>query len=273
MTHPKIFFHIGLGKVASTYLQNRVFPALEDIYYLPRDRFRRHPKEVASGKHSTILLSRESGLYLYEKLEGFKKMYPDAYILLFFRRQDEWIASHYRRYVKNGGLLTFEKYLDLDHDDGIWKQQNLRYMEAIEKTRRLFGDRLLVLTYDRLKHDQKDFVTRIAEFTGATFNYDNISLKPVHSSHSEAKLKAARKISRLLSLNDPESSAEHRVLHRLRRRLELLRSHLILLIAGLLPKRWAESEVITSHEQKQRIRCFFASDWERLVEYEKRQFD
>jgi hypothetical protein len=272
VTTPKIFFHIGLGKVASTYLQNRVFPALENIYYLPRDRFRRHPKIVASGKYPSILLSRESGLYLYEKLDDFKKIYPDAYILLFFRRQDEWIASHYRRYVKNGGLLCFEEYLDLENDSGIWKQQNLIYMDAIEKTRNLFGERLLVLTYDRLKNDQQDFVQRIADFTGATFDYQNISLKPVHSSHSEKKLKAARKISKLLGLTDPESSAAHRPFHRLRRRLELLRSHLILMVGSLLPERWAETETLTSTEQKDKIRSFYASDWQDLVEYEQQQF-
>ena len=65
-----------------------------------------------------------------------------------------------RRYVKNGGLLCFEEYLDLENDSGIWKQQNLIYMDAIEKTRNLFGERLLVLTYDRLKNDQQDFVQR-----------------------------------------------------------------------------------------------------------------
>ena len=34
----QIFYHVGLGKAASTYLQDRVFPKLESIRYVPRDR-------------------------------------------------------------------------------------------------------------------------------------------------------------------------------------------------------------------------------------------
>ncbi len=36
----QIYYHVGLGKAASTYLQNRVFPVLEGIRYVHRDRYR-----------------------------------------------------------------------------------------------------------------------------------------------------------------------------------------------------------------------------------------
>ncbi|MCZ7599032.1 MAG: hypothetical protein M5U09_16860 [Gammaproteobacteria bacterium] len=130
---PLVFFHAGLGKVASTYLQKRVFPALDGICYIPRDRFRSHARIVARAEHDRYLISRECGKRLEPRLEEIHRLYPDARILLFFRRHDEWIASHYRRYVKNGGGRDLDGYLDLDGDEGIWTRDQLEYMPMIER--------------------------------------------------------------------------------------------------------------------------------------------
>ena len=40
MDEPEIYFHVGLGKVASTYLQNKVFNNLEGIHYIPKNKYR-----------------------------------------------------------------------------------------------------------------------------------------------------------------------------------------------------------------------------------------
>ena len=36
---PVIFFHVGLGKTGTTFLQDRFFPKLEGIDYLPRNKY------------------------------------------------------------------------------------------------------------------------------------------------------------------------------------------------------------------------------------------
>ena len=41
MKQPEIYFHVGLGKVASTYLQHRFFPKLKGIHYIKSTRYRR----------------------------------------------------------------------------------------------------------------------------------------------------------------------------------------------------------------------------------------
>src|SRR5690606_40925550 len=63
------------------------------ICYIPRDRFRSHSRIVARAEHDRYLISRECGKRLQPRLEEIHRFYPDARILLFFRRHDEWIAS------------------------------------------------------------------------------------------------------------------------------------------------------------------------------------
>ena len=273
MTTPIVYFHAGLGKVASTYLQKSVFPALEGIYYLPRDRFRRHHKLIQAAEYPAYFLSREAGKHLIERLEAFARIYPEARLLLFFRRQDEWIASHYRRYVKNGGTEPFDRYLDLDHDNGIWKQEQLRYVELIEQARRIFGRDPFILTYDRLREDPDEFAQRIATYLDARINPEKMCTRQVHGSHSPRKLRAVRKLSRILRLPDPERQNVKRRFHRLRRRLELIRSHLLLLLAGVLPASWAADEDLTPGSHMQRIREHYHSDWDSIVAMEAAQFN
>ena len=90
---PLVFFHAGLGKVASTYLQKRVFPALDGIRYIPRNRFRRHAREIAEARYPRYLLSRECGKYLDRRLEEIHGYYPNARILLLFNEKSNNLTS------------------------------------------------------------------------------------------------------------------------------------------------------------------------------------
>ncbi len=267
---PCVFYHAGLGKVASTYLQKSVFPALDGIHYIPRNRFRSHRRVIAAADHGRYLLSRECGKYLDRRLAEIAGFYPDARILLFFRRHDQWIASHYRRYVKNGGQLSLDRYLDLDGDDGIWKRDQLLYMKMLQKVEGYFGRPPFVLTYDGLKADGDLFNRRIAEFLGATLDSDRLRSAPVHTSYSERRLVRLRRLNRALGLPDPERrEAIPGKAHRLARRLSLYRSYLLLGVAGLLP---AVREPLVADATLDRIRQYYADDWKAIVEFERAQF-
>lgn len=269
---PQIFYHAGLGKVASTYLQKRVFPALQGICYIPRNRFRRHRKVIARGDCERYLISRECGKYLDRRLQEVAASYPGAHVLMFFRRHDEWIASHYRRYVKNGGRRELRGYLDIDGDTGIWKREQLVYMDMIDRVENYFGRKPFVLTYDRLRLDPYDFSQRLAEHLGASIDRRLLGSSPVHASYRPQRLKKVRLINRLLELRDPEADSRPMTAHRLRRRLLLYRSYLLLLAASLVPDETVANEELSDPGTLEAIRAYYTDDWNALVRYESEQF-
>jgi hypothetical protein len=269
---PLVFFHAGLGKVASTYLQDSVFPALDGICYLHRNRFRRHTTVVPRGDCSRYLLSRECGKRLDQRLREVAGYYPDARILLFFRRHDDWIASHYRRYIKNGGQLELTGYLDIVNDTGIWKREQLMYMDMIDRVQGYFGRQPFVLTYDRMLRDSDDFNMRLAQHLGATIDPTRLRRRRVHQSYSVKRLTKLRRINRMLDLEDPERLDPKRSAHRLRRRLSLYRSYGLLLATNLIGDGRIGDEALIDPRDLASIREFYADDWRRLTEFEEAQF-
>ena len=65
----QIYYHVGLGKAASTYLQNRIFPALDGIRYIHRDRYRRYRSIIDKSHDDRYLVSREAAFRLDQRLE------------------------------------------------------------------------------------------------------------------------------------------------------------------------------------------------------------
>ena len=82
----QIFYHVGLGKAASTYLQDRVFPKLENIRYVPRDRYRGYQKLIERSEDPRYLISREAAYRLNQRLDEFAAFKADARIILVLRR-------------------------------------------------------------------------------------------------------------------------------------------------------------------------------------------
>ncbi|GJL83724.1 MAG: hypothetical protein DHS20C01_33580 [marine bacterium B5-7] len=277
---PLVFYHAGLGKVASTYLQKSVFPALENIHYIPRNRFRQHSRIIKAGEHDRYLISRECGKYLDRRLKEIHSQYPNAHILLFFRRHDQWIASHYRRYVKNGGHRPLDAYVDIDGDRGVWKRDQLCYMDMIARVEALFQKPPFVMTYDRLRADPDDFFLKLANHLGARLNKERLRTAPVHQSYSEPRLIRLRRINERLGLTDPEynpggspeTGAKRHTMHRLRRRMLLYRSYLLLIAAGFYKTRNDHADELTPGSAVESVREYYADDWAALQRYEASQF-
>jgi len=130
----KIFIHVGLPKTASTYLQNNVFPRLNNVAYIGRPytqenyafntlqyadnslyassaiqkEFDKIENEMAKG--NPLLISDElfSGFALYNFInrgmiaERLSEIVPHAEIILFLRGQVHLILSLYNQFVKMG---------------------------------------------------------------------------------------------------------------------------------------------------------------------------
>ena len=141
----KYFIHIGFPKTASTYLQTKVFPLIEEIHFANKEEFvnkwlgylrsfdtsyfKNQPNilnklESKYGENQKILISKE-GL-VGNPFANFsdntsiantlKKSFPDAKILIIIRKQDDLLNSLYSLYLKFGGRKKIKDFLFYDEN-------------------------------------------------------------------------------------------------------------------------------------------------------------
>ena len=266
---PEIYFHVGLGKVASTYLQHRFFPKLKGLHYIKSTRYRRSPQIIQEKGHDKYFISREFDQQLEDEVKWFSSYYPNARPIIIFRRHDGWIASQYRRYIKNGGYLPFHKFFDVENDSGLWKIKHATFYTNLEILEQYFGSKPLVLFHDELKEAPWAFFDKIAGFSGVTYDREDISLAPVHRSYNEKQLRIMRSVARTLFGEKQPEFSEQPVLHWLQRRGRLLACYAILYPSLLIPEALAPKEELTPKEELRKIRDFFEEDWRQLAEYAK----
>lgn len=109
----EIYFHVGTGKTGTTYLQMKVFPFVKGIHYIPTNRYRRIFDILKDSKEPRILVSREFDRQMEREVKKFAEHYSDnVQPIVVFRRQDSYIASQYRRFVKNGYQGDLKSFLD-----------------------------------------------------------------------------------------------------------------------------------------------------------------
>ncbi len=263
----EIYFHVGLGKVASTYLQYSFFPKLKGIHYIQRTRYKHAPHIIERTNYDRYLVSREFDQQLEEEVKWFSSFYPEARPIILFRRHDGWIASQYRRYVKNGGYLPFNEFFDVENDEGLWKIRHATFYTNLEILERHFEHRPLVLFHEELKEDSWAFFDKIANYCGATYDREDISLSAVHRSYNEKQLRIMRSVARTLFGEKPPEFSGQPILHWLQRRGRLLACYAILYPALLLPEALAPEEELTPKAELKKIRAYFQEDWEKCKAY------
>ena len=85
MSEPKIYFHVGLGKVASTYLQNKVFNNLDGIHYIPKNKYRSSISIIIKNGPKKYLVSCEMDRQFNDEVARFTSHFSDVKIIILFR--------------------------------------------------------------------------------------------------------------------------------------------------------------------------------------------
>ena len=90
----RVFWHAGLAKTGSTYLQRRVFPGLQKIAFVRRDALPRAAERIAANKTTgDVLYSREFERGLEEKARYLAAHHPETEPLVVLRRHDDYYSG------------------------------------------------------------------------------------------------------------------------------------------------------------------------------------
>ncbi len=199
MLESEILIHIGYHKTATTFLQKRIFPALNFTpammpmdYIAESKRF--NPEfliqllsEKYAGNGELKVISQESltgapeGIDIWNPYLIARRLndtFPKAKILVVIRNQPAYILSLYTfRVVKKGleiGKLT--EYLEKKFESGLYEK--LQYDKLIECYLNLFPKKnLLVIPYEQLVENEREFVNKIIRFMGMTSEIRYVSEK------------------------------------------------------------------------------------------------
>ena len=130
MQYDHLYFHVGLHKTASTYLQRLVFPKWPGISYLRHRNIEYFLRLPDTEKYliSCEGLSGATFATLDERCRGFARlaqMFPSANAIIGFRPHGGFMASLYSQYLRYGGNQPFEGFFAPSgpQDKAIWRRR------------------------------------------------------------------------------------------------------------------------------------------------------
>ena len=91
----------------------------------------------------------------------FSEKYPDTTPIIVFRRHDSYIASQYRRFVKNGFTGPFQEFFDLQNNKGFFKKSDLNYKNQVELLKNTLIKDPIVFTYKDFKENNQKFIQKM----------------------------------------------------------------------------------------------------------------
>lgn len=178
----QFYLHIGYYKTGTSFLQEKIFPKMNNIFYLNpiyEDNYDRPFTELMMGdfhvpsRKSLLSLNALSGMPFslnrtldkYHIINRLAQYYPKAKILVVERLGKDWIYSCYNEYIKSGGFRSFKYWMkniiDLDYI-------NHRFTDHIQASFK----NVRVINFDALKWDNYNFIKDIADFLKVKMDFD-----------------------------------------------------------------------------------------------------
>ena len=266
-TTPRVFFHVGTGRAASRWLQERVFPRFRGVRYVPRTGFGQSPKAIARPEDLPVLVSRQLGYREFTpSVAWFAREAPDARPILVLRRHDEWLRSVWLREIKELRYVPFERFIDFERDAGVRPQSSALFRERIRVLEDHFRHRPLVLFFDQLVAEPKRFVRTIADYMGASYEEADISFRPTNRSYRDRQYRFLRAVGRLRGERG-RARPSRPAARWLRTRSLRLAWHLGVAIGRVVPGRLLSREPLITEAQLERVRVFYEADWRACLDY------
>ena len=274
----EIYFHVGLAKTGSTFLQKNFFPYLKNIKYLDTHKYNKCVDIINSSNYKSYLISREFDKQFEKEIKKFTTFFPQTKIIVVFRRHDKWIASQYKKSVKNGWYWNFKNFYNINNT-GLWKDSDMTYMNKIEIIKKYSKSDPLILKFEELKKNPFNYLDRISNYTNSKYSKAKISLNTVHKSYSEKQLIFLQKFCRIFKKTPPEYydyqeitldksiSNKKRIKHWLYYRPWWLLFHLVMYTSLLIPRFLIHKNSLIKKNDLNEIKNKFKEDWKKVFEY------
>lgn len=264
----RIFFHVGLGKTGTTFLQERVFHKFVGINYIDTHKYYKVDRMIEVIENDrNILVSREFDRQLRRECTRFAGKYESVTPVIVFRKHGSYIASQYRRFVKNGYSKPFSSFFNLD-DSGYFSLDDLSYSSQIDFLEKTFDNSPIVYVYEDLIENSEDYIGQFARDVGATVDVGNIDFRKKHTSYNEKQLKAMYAVGQHINLQRVTHPV--RWINILSRFARYIPKYGILYLASLIPDRWVPDTPLIDPAELRKIDRFFAKDWELVLAHAKR---
>ena len=263
----KIFFHLGLKKTGSTYLQQKIFPKLKGIKYYGKKGFKNYKGKLIAYNHENYLFSHEFDSSLERILKEISKDLPQARIILVLRRQDSWVASKYKYHIKKHGYLNFEEFFDLASNTGLWKKEEFYFRKKIEWIEKYFENKPLILIYDDLKTNPDRFITQITDFLDTQIVENTKDNKVINKALSNKQLKVLKKFNKFYPYVKLNSGSK--ILKRIHHIYRMFLLHTVSFLGQVIPYQWLGKEALIDHEELEKIREHYLADWEYCKQYSR----
>ncbi|HLP52744.1 MAG TPA: sulfotransferase domain-containing protein [Chitinophagales bacterium] len=217
MNNPSTLIHIGYPKAASTLLQH-YFSTHPNVYYsgnlLGNYKFSGEVQiptiTLATGQTHVVVSEEQLSVWqgnldivgvkfkTYDVAAQQQKTaqqlhirFPGAKILIVTRGFQSALQSMYSQYVSIGGILKFEEF---EQQFGSILSAFYNYDYVIHTYRSIFGaGNVLVLPFEMLRHQPKDFINRINQFGGLPEIDFDVSVK--NASLGKEEVESYRKLS------------------------------------------------------------------------------
>ena len=261
-----IYFHVGISKTGSTFLQNRVFPKLSKTDYIPTNKYHRVFEEIKNCDSNQILVSREFDRQFEREITLFSSRHRTATPIIVLRKHEEYLASQYKRFVKNGFKGEIEDFFDLDDDNGYFKALHLNFSYQIGVLKEKFEKEPIVLFYEDLKSSPEDFIRSFCSLTFSDIDLEKVNFNKKHISYNEKQLKAIKAVSKYFNLRKRVVFKSH-ILNLFWRLYQAFFRYGILYLSLVIPNCISSKKPLINPEYLKKVGNHFKDDWESCLKY------
>ena len=263
-----ITFHLGLPKVASTFLQKEIFPNLNNISFHRKRKFNEYKNLKEEKLTCSHLFSSEYDRGLEETVDEITGLFPDAKIIFLVRRHDKWILSKYKYYIRKHGSMKFENLIDVDSNNGFWKREELLFKNKIEYIEKRCKTKPLILPHSLLCTNPDSFIQRINQYLGTSLNSKAKKHVIVNKSFNEKQLIFLRKFNQIYKYREIKTS--YKLINRIHYKYREFLLHIVGFTGRFLPKSLVQKNPLIKDENiLSRIREYYKKDWDFCLEYSK----
>lgn len=223
--------HIGFPKTATTWFRENFYPHVNDSRLIPgkiimkelilpsqgnfnKEQFRDILKEKPS---ETLIICEERitgsidvmgfSEYIQKTVaERLKSVFPSARIVLFVRNPTDAVASAYYQYVRNGGTLNINRYLEgRENFSGLNRLKHFsdsffKYGKTIDLYRNLFGAKhTYIYIYEEFLKDNLPFLNGFISDLSLSVDLARLDLTRLNRRQGYAGTAFIRQMNRLVS--------------------------------------------------------------------------